>query len=538
MYIEPGTDIYLFQSVPLDNTYDNSIVFATPTAQFEFFVNNPLYNAKHYVNQTYQRLERGYMMLQAKADELVAYNYCAFRNTRYSSKWWYAFVQRVEWVNNEVARVDIEIDVIQTWYFHTVLDSCFVERQHADHDVAGDNLLPESFELGEYVSTGVERSGVNLRELVIVVARAPKIWGGQEAHFGYLYSNTYSGLVYQTYPATVAGADQMGLDLWTDYSSHPDSIVSIFMCPKVIAEALSNPAENDSNIISAANHATLNKYSEYGTTDIFDGFAFNNQKLLTYPYCFLYVTNGVGNAAVYPYEYFLTDNCQFDLYGAMSPNPAGLLVPRFYKGASLNWDEGLQISGWPQCAWTSDTFRAYVAQIAASAVGGAASILGNAGLGVGVGVTGAAAVVTAPAIAPVAAGAAVAAIGSIVSAATKAAIQPTQMQGSQQSSPVIAAGMLDYCFMHKKIRPEYARIIDGYWDAYGYPQRLEMVPNRTARRYFTYVKTIGCHVRGNISAETNKKICDIYDHGIRFWKPDARHIGDVADMATENVPTP
>ena len=538
MYIDPGTDIYLCQSVPLDNTYENTIVFPTPTDQFEFFVNHPLYNTKHYLNQTYQRLERGYMMLQAKADEIVGYNYCVFRNTRYSNKWWYAFVNRVEWVNNEVARVDIEIDVMQTWYFLTVLDSCFVERQHASHDVAGDNLIPEGFELGDYVSDGVERFTHRLSDLCIVVASPYQVDVSEDAHWGEMYSNMFSGVKYKTFDATVNGAHQAGFYINNRFAADPSRVVSVFMCPSYIANNGSNPAADNEHIISPSYGEGVDKYSASNGSDIY-GFTFHNQKLLTYPYCFLYVSNNTGDAAAFHYEYFSGNRCTFLVYPSMSVSPAALLIPTMYKGATHNWDEGLQIAGWPQCAYTTDTFRAYAAQISAGAAGGLFSAAAGELGGIGVASLAAAAGPAAGAFV----GAEVASelvntIGSLISAKVRSEISPTRAHGSMGSSPYMSAGMLDFTIMHKRIQPQFAKIIDGYWDAYGYPQRMEMVPDRTARRYFTYVKTIGCHVRGNISAEANRKICSIYDRGVRFWKPDARYIGDVADMAAENVPTP
>lgn len=530
MYIDPGTDIYLFQGVPLDNSYDNTILFQGQTQQIDFFVNQSGYHPKHFTNQTYQRLERGYMRLRTPADSIAGYNYCAFKNTRYSSKWWFAFILGVEWINNEVAELHIEIDVLQTWLFETGLESCFVEREHSSTDAVGDNLLPENFELGEYVSDGVERTSINLRDMSIVIA-VPYVLA-TDGHYADMYSNQFSGLKFHVYPATVSGAHLAGAKL-ADYSSNPDTVVSVFMCPSVLVNAASNPAASDADLIVPASQATIQKYSQTGSTNIY-GFTFHNNKLLTYPYCALYVTNNMGGSNVFPYEYFQGSTCVFNLYAAMSTNPAAILVPALYKGATLNWDEALQLQGWPQCPWTYDTFRAYSAQVGVSFLGSAAqnmvygAMAGAAGGPLGM-------------IAGAAVGAGetlLGTVGSVVSAYTKSQIQPSKLGGTGSSAPLIAAGLLDFTVMHKRIRGEFAKMIDSYWDGFGYPVRLIKTPARNNRQWYTFTKTVGCTVRGAIPADVNKQICRIYDSGVRWWSPSASIIGDVAAMAPTNTVNP
>ena len=58
-------------------------------------------------------------------------------------------------------------------------------------------------------------------------------------------------------------------------------------------------------------------------------------------------------------------------------------------------------------------------------------------------------------------------------------------------------------------------------EAYGYKINEVKVPNRAARPCYTYVKTIGCAVEGQLPADDAKKIQSIFDTGIRFWKSSA-----------------
>ena len=96
-------------------------------------------------------------------------------------------------------------------------------------------------------------------------------------------------------------------------------------------------------------------------------------------------------------------------------------------------------------------------------------------------------------------------------------IRPQQAAGNQTPSVLYAMGRKDFGFITKHIRPEFASRLDQYFDLYGYAQDKIAVPQRYVRNHWTYVKTRGCTVKGNIPASANAEICAIYDSGIRWY---------------------
>ena len=80
------------------------------------------------------------------ADDIISCNYCMFTN---GERWWYAFIDRIVYVNEQVCEFEFTIDDLQTWYFDYSLTPVFVEREHAATDVIGDNLLDEPVSTGE-----------------------------------------------------------------------------------------------------------------------------------------------------------------------------------------------------------------------------------------------------------------------------------------------------------------------------------------------------------------------------------------------------
>ena len=70
-------------------------------------------------------------------------NYAIYRNANFGSKWFYAFVTKIEYVNQSTSLVYLEQDYIQTWYFELTLKESFVERETVADDTVGANIVPE-----------------------------------------------------------------------------------------------------------------------------------------------------------------------------------------------------------------------------------------------------------------------------------------------------------------------------------------------------------------------------------------------------------
>ena len=148
MYIAPNSIIKIMHNVPLDDTYNHTIYFATKSAQDTYFsgVNVVKYTLN---DQTYQRVERGKMRIEIKAEDLYDCNYLAFQNTSFGSKWFYAFITGVEYVNNITSEVSFELDVLQTYWFDITIGQCFVEREHVVDDTIGANTIAEPVDCPE-----------------------------------------------------------------------------------------------------------------------------------------------------------------------------------------------------------------------------------------------------------------------------------------------------------------------------------------------------------------------------------------------------
>lgn len=513
MYIAPNSVIRVLRNCPLDNTYDHTIFFSSASDQSSYFIGLTKYT---FSNQTYQRVQRNKMRVARKADDLYDCNYIMFQNTSYGAKWFYGFITSVEYINNETSEITFEIDVMQTWFFDYSLGECLIDREHSSTDNVGDNTVPENLEHGDYISSGFE--GLQLGQTSIVVAATFN--ESYEDVGGTIYGGIYSGLYFNVFPDTTDGAIAC-TDFIRNAGSKTDGIVAVFLAPTKFVTGVLDPV--------AAYSKSISKFTGLTRSD---GVAIKNKKVLTYPYNFLYVTNLQGNSAIYHYEYFQDDVCNFTYSGDFSCNPQVVLCPNNYKGVVANYDEKITLAGYPQLAFTTDSFKAWLAQSASSlginalsttvqTTGTLSYAANSAALArAGTLAAGASAIAAPLAIA----GAAVTATGLLASV-VQHSFMPDQSRGGGSPTTLAAIGILDFAFMQKHIRPEFVTIIDDFFNMFGYATHKVKVPNRSVRPHWTFTKTINCVVHGSVPADDMKAICQIYNNGITFWK-NGSEIGD------------
>lgn len=538
MYIAPNSTIKIIYQCPLDKSYENTLWFDTLAEQTAYFITT--LGGYTFQNNSYQRVKKGVLRIAKPAEEMYDCNYLAFKNTSFGTKWFYAFIDKIEYVNNITSEIYYTIDVIQTWHFDYFMEQCFVEREHSTTDEIGDNIVDEKLDTGEYISDGITYLGVSGCEIAI--------WGTIDENYdpvgGVLYWATFNGETHY-YPSGLYAVrfpvTQQGLtDAYNWLINLPplsvEKVVCITIIPNIAGDYVSHRVS-----ISKASGISRN------------GGSIKNNKLYTYPYNALYISNNQGKSALYRYEFFETETCDFDSFCEISPNCTYTIMPRNYKGSAVNFDERLDMTGFPQVAYNVDSFKAWLAQTMSS------GIFSNLSAGIGLFTLGNSVASASTAMIPytgaaaggLAAGALVApeaalaagvalslpVIRNIISGGVKL-FEPPQSKGQQGGMMLVALDKLRFMYMKKYITKEYATIIDDYFTMYGYQTNKVKYPNRDTRPEWNYVKTVGCKIRSGIPSDDATAIESLYDRGIRFWK-NPQHIGNYSfdnSPVTQNNP--
>ena len=136
-------------------------------------------------------------------------------------------------------------------------------------------------------------------------------------------------------------------------------------------------------------------------------------------------------------------------------------------------------------------------------------------------------------------------IGSVVSEAYKASIAADQLHGQTKGSSNVSMNIQGFFFANKVVNESSARIIDSYFDRFGYAISKISEVNMKNRKYFTYIKTVGCTLVGGVPSDDEDMICSLHDTGITYWdasqcKTDNKQIGDfsLASLNTPWTPSP
>lgn len=508
MYIYPNMDLKILNNVNLNNDYDHTIYFASLGMQNAFFASHVKYNLS---NQMYQRKERGWIQVNINQNDLWDCTYLMYRNTSYKNKWFYAFILSVDYVNDSVSRINFEIDVIQTWWMECTLDKCFVEREHSSTDNLFENTLEENIDIGKYYNAQVVTNySFNTTLLVAVCTRFSDI----DDPTPNLYNKVFSGLQYyqDTTTNTASLNDFINFIKRKINSGKEDEIVAIYQCPVMMG-----------NPYTSGGYATEDyNFSTYNFVNV-DGYVPKNKKLFCYPYNFLSVTDKEGQQNDFKWELWDSNHIgEFLIEGSLIGKPVMSITPKNYRDIALDRENSMTYDNFPICSWTGDSFSIWLAQnknsILSSVLTSAASIplgtnqhpqypLANSGV-VGL----------------------LRNVASVVGSALDARNLPDRHHGNLSSSVLhIQNESSGFELKQMTIRNEYAKIIDEYFSRFGYACHRIKVPNRNARQNWTYTKTIGCEINGNLPSDDVSKIKSIYDNGITFWN-NGNAIGNYGDF--------
>ena len=530
MNITPDTNIKLLKC-PLELDNKNQITFSNATAQYNYFNSLP----KLETDGSYYQRKDSSIYYPDNFDDLLEYNYVMYQNNNYSNKWFYAFIENIEYVSDNCTRLEITTDVFQTWQFDLTYKPSFVVREHTNDDTVGSNVLPENLEIGEYICNKFDKllhsndSPLNTNtDLSIVVACTLDTTGSGFTNVGTQVDGIFQGVNYFCFHNRGAGqvTDTHGIEALNtflrDYATQGklDYIQSIFMIPSFACQGADDRDDHKyvgSNLVyntyvNSSSHAPANKNMDFSLTTI-DGYTPKNNKLKTYPYSYLLVSNCSGTDVPYRFEdfYTITNNVKtivtpsFRVQSCMAPSGSIRMLPLNYKGQETNAIEGMNLGKFPMCSWVGDSYTNWLTQngvniglnIAGSLLStGTSAATGNP-IGVASGILG---------------------VANTIGQIHKEAIAPLQSRGNINCGDVVtASGQNDFRFQVMTIKAQYAKIVDDYFTTYGYATNDLKVPNITGRSNWNYVETRNANIIADIPQQDLNTIKEMFNTGITLW---------------------
>lgn len=561
--VNPQGNIKLCRT-PLEEDQQNQLNFASVEAQLSYF-NGTV--QKTLENYTYIR-EDSVICAEVPYDEAINYNYLFYRNVGFTNKYWYCFITKVEYVNENTSNIYIKTDVWQTFHLSLNYTQCFVEREHVANDTRGLHTVPEGLETGEPVVNGdvtdfTDFTSSPLDEYVYVmgVTRLPN--GLEQTPSSTIPQASFNNIDGGIYligcsPSSTTSIQDL---MWIyDLAGNADAVQYVFVAPKSIFGAGSLDSQDEgfkwnkvswsvtkngetrsiNNVlyfktyvgrVGHESYATLMKQKTFTSVGNLRGYVPKNNKMYCYPFNYLNVTNNAGSVVTYRWEDFTNNTASFDELGVVTPGCSIRLEPRNYKGienaSETALDYGLSGNKYPICSFQSDVYTNWLTQNSLNLQWAGEQIgldLPNVSLGK-----------TDMAVASALQGGMVGLmegytlptqlfdtgmeIFGALQQKYKMSLTPPQAKGNNNVSDVtFSAHRADFTAVPMSIKAEYAKMCDDYMSMYGYLVNSLKVPEITSRPNWNYVRTIGCNFTGNtIPQEALAEIRGLFDRGITIW---------------------
>jgi hypothetical protein len=522
----PTTALRLL-ATPLESDYRNTLWFPNRETQTAYFLGRTI---KTYDNFQYIK-KNNTIVVDGEVDLLYNCNYIMYQNNNFTNKWFYAFIDRIEWASNSSVRLYVSTDVIQTWFFDITYYDSYVDRCHSDTDVAGDNIVPEDFSVGNPGGYQVAGSTDLAPDGIALFATAT--YAG-ESRTGSVNSGIYSG-------------GQNLVDFHIDnpgVGSILDSYVKNGTATAVIKlQQYPYKLKNGPMAVS---------FSKYPSS--ISGYTPKNNKMLSSAFVTCFMSMYGQETDFNPV--FITDSkVNIKISADQTSGTISAFVENYSDGSisTISMFASIPESGWGYNQYKNDYnlhsgsnamyVQRSVAQRAADYVSAgtntAASVLDTAGniFRTGVNLVGAAA---APALGF---SRALENIGSTAKSFDEANQALTALNsfaggydsisqdlatisenynapatgGMSASNGYIATGKTVFSYGYKVLPRDIVERCDKFLTVYGYKQSEYRAINLHARASWTYIKTNGLNASGNFPDDDMNIIKRAFNSGIFFW---------------------
>lgn len=568
------TEVRLLNNVPLTNSYEHQITHTDIDAQTSFFINKTAYS---FTDFSYQKADSSVKVPRGR-DSLYSCNYLMFRNKEFSSKWFYGFITRIEYVNPNMSQVFFEVDVFQTWQFDFSFHPSYVVREHTQRwNSDGSpviNTVDEGLDYGtEYetvhVSQYVPHNDVFF--LVIVCSQRmdvnrddakpiePVVNGAIQPLSYYIVPFKLDGSVptimvdgmnqvispvkevlNALYTSTLAINNVVNLYV-SEYIGHPD-----LDFPMTSFEPV-NIQDKDSNNFTALYVADVPYYEklvrDFGSK--YNGFTdVDESKLLMHPYTVTVLTDMKGNAMEIRNELIRDNNLKIVTRGSIgvsnkvSYNVENYRMNEFLvpQAGEVSIENGIINNNPNDVPIISDMLSAYLQgnrnslenQKNQIVWGGFANTVGNLFGGIG-------SAMSRNPVGVVSAGA------GMASGAVNTYFQIQGLQAKQkdlnamppQLSKMGGNTAFDYgngikglYIIKREITPEYRKRLGDFFKMFGYKINSLKTPDLKSRTHFNYIQTTGANLTGNVPQPDILRLKDMFNNGVTLWHGD--WVGDYA----------
>lgn len=442
-------------------------------------------------------------------------NYIAMQNPSYSNKWFFAFIDRVEYNSESSTNIYYTVDEISTWWSYWTRKVCFVEREHVNDDTVGLHTIAEGLETGDFICNASDSLIFNEYVYMMQVSETATT---QEK----LYATNVNGIwmsggfyIFDNINSMISVMNAITKD---------DVIKNVYIVPKYLLNTETyNTRWNGQNTPIFVNKTITQQTS-------IDTYIPKNNKLFCYPYNYLLATNNNGASNILKYEQF-NGTPQFSIGGCATVGGSIVCIPNNYKEGN---EPNMLIAGkFPTCSWSEDAYTNWLTMNGVN-VGGLTLNAEQAHIALGIGETAIGAISLLSGN-PFGIGTAVGGVGTILETMKESyrhKLIPDSFKGNINGGDFLTAGNKNGFYFYKmSVKREIAESIDSFFTRFGYKVNALKTPNFTGRTYWNFVKIAGGEIIGystnqiSVPESSMDIINNVFRKGTTIWH-DHNNIGN------------
>lgn len=358
-----------FSGVPVDSTQTRQLFFNSADERDAYFDNLPKYasvdNAK-YIRRT--------GTLKAQIPPTTYVNYMRFKNTGLAmSKWFYAFVNRIDYLNPTTSTVSWTLDVYQTFIHEVNFRDCDITRETRSATLSQkDNVLPEGIDYGDYRILTLKKV-VDMKVSAYLVISTVDLAQSGRTGSGNPILQSWGGSIYNNAPSCcemiLCRTKEKFVALMNHFQEFPwvaQCVQAVYGIPSFMLNGLVT-----SNItIGGQTYERVNSTPDATSTVVSVGNLFpmkqqgglmpdyKFRKLWQYPYTFFEVVAPDGSSKILKPELYENGvlSVRVTLWSIISPEPEILVMFPNYEATDVF--SSLSVVGFPQYPVPNDQYYA------------------------------------------------------------------------------------------------------------------------------------------------------------------------------------
>lgn len=290
--------ILLCQGIKLDRNYRNVLNYGE-SQMLELCSQNVVAQAEDY---SFIR-DKGTIKVNFNYDLCIGSNYIAFENPNYAGKWFFAFIDKVNYISEGATEIEYTIDIWSTWFSYWVQMPCFVSREHVNNDTIGLHTVPENIDVGEVIQESIDEFSSLADGYYICIMCTYDLIVNRDVTEPVLINN----ILFSSIPYFFdLSNDSVTIDIQhfvetVIEGSTFEAIKNIFIVPKPMIDSIGVKKIEDKIGMATfyyykfkGDSTTNEEYPFiFEKTTSFSDYTPKNNKCFVYPYNYLYITNNM-----------------------------------------------------------------------------------------------------------------------------------------------------------------------------------------------------------------------------------------------------